>query len=287
VRLPAIRVLPDARQMVPFAAVEGRVNKRARPHACPSHRPAPRRRAEHESDERPDRSRCRDTGRGIRSFRCLRGRLIGAFLYLGLELIEPLIGLLRGFGTRHILDALNAEGYAIDRLHVAGGHARNPRREDPAFSRVNLETALAAGAAVEVDLVASADGDFVCLHELMLEHETTGRGPVAGSSSQAVLAFQRRDNAGEPLESRILGFAELVQIVRSRPPPGQPDGCVQLDLNEPLAGITPEVCRRFAATLGDLGWFTLSGPSWPAIERLAATVAICPSPRPAASSCST
>jgi FGGY-family pentulose kinase len=30
------------------------------------------------------------------------------------------------FGTRHILEALNAEGYAIDRLHVAGGHARNP-----------------------------------------------------------------------------------------------------------------------------------------------------------------
>ena len=30
------------------------------------------------------------------------------------------------FGTRHILDALDAEGYAIDRLHVAGGHARNP-----------------------------------------------------------------------------------------------------------------------------------------------------------------
>ena len=30
------------------------------------------------------------------------------------------------FGTRHILDALNAEDYAIDRLHVAGGHTRNP-----------------------------------------------------------------------------------------------------------------------------------------------------------------
>jgi FGGY-family pentulose kinase len=30
------------------------------------------------------------------------------------------------FGTRHILDALDAEGYAIDRLHVAGGHTRNP-----------------------------------------------------------------------------------------------------------------------------------------------------------------
>jgi FGGY-family pentulose kinase len=30
------------------------------------------------------------------------------------------------FGTRHILDALNDEGYAIDQLHVAGGHTRNP-----------------------------------------------------------------------------------------------------------------------------------------------------------------
>jgi glycerophosphoryl diester phosphodiesterase len=38
-----------------------------------------------------------------------------------------------------------------------------------------------------------------------------------------------------------------------------------------FSGITPEVCRRFAAVLGDLGrWFTLSGPSWPATLRLAA-----------------
>jgi FGGY-family pentulose kinase len=29
-------------------------------------------------------------------------------------------------GVRHVLDALNAAGYAIDRLEVAGGHTRNP-----------------------------------------------------------------------------------------------------------------------------------------------------------------
>jgi FGGY-family pentulose kinase len=29
-------------------------------------------------------------------------------------------------GTRHILDALNAEGYAIDHMHIAGGHTKNP-----------------------------------------------------------------------------------------------------------------------------------------------------------------
>ena len=29
-------------------------------------------------------------------------------------------------GTRHILDALNAKGFAIDHLHVTGGHTKNP-----------------------------------------------------------------------------------------------------------------------------------------------------------------
>ncbi len=29
-------------------------------------------------------------------------------------------------GTRHILDALNAKGFAIDHLHITGGHAKNP-----------------------------------------------------------------------------------------------------------------------------------------------------------------
>jgi len=28
-------------------------------------------------------------------------------------------------GTRHILDALNDKGYAIDHLHIAGGHTKN------------------------------------------------------------------------------------------------------------------------------------------------------------------
>jgi ribulose kinase len=29
-------------------------------------------------------------------------------------------------GTRHILQALNGQGYAIDTLHVTGGHTKNP-----------------------------------------------------------------------------------------------------------------------------------------------------------------
>jgi glycerophosphoryl diester phosphodiesterase len=159
------------------------------------------------------------------------------------------------------------------RLITLKWHQLRRRRQDPAFARVNLAAALAAGATVEVDLVATADGDFVCLHELTLECESTGCGAVAGHSSAAVLALRQRDNAGEPLDSHVLGFSELVDIVRSHRLPGRPHGQIQLDLKEPLAGITAEVCRRFARELGDLGgWFTLSGPSWPAIARLAAAV---------------
>jgi glycerophosphoryl diester phosphodiesterase len=165
--------------------------------------------------------------------------------------------------------ALEAEGRQI----TLKWHKLRRRREDPAFSRANLEVGLGAGAAVEVDLVATADGDLVCLHELRLEDETTGCGPVAGQSSESVLSLRQRDNAGRPLDSRVLSLGEIVEMLRANPPGDRPDGRVQLDLKEPPAGITLEVCRRFAAALDDLGgWFTLSGPSWPAVERLAAAV---------------
>jgi glycerophosphoryl diester phosphodiesterase len=163
--------------------------------------------------------------------------------------------------------ALEAEGRRI----TLKWHKLRRRREDMAFSRANLATALCAGAAVEVDLAATADGDLVCLHDRTLERETTGEGPVATQPSAAVLALRQRDCAGRPTASRVLSLGEIVQMLRANPPPGRPDGRIQLDLKEPLAGITPKVCRSFAAALGDLGgWFTLSGPSWPAVERLAA-----------------
>jgi glycerophosphoryl diester phosphodiesterase len=152
-------------------------------------------------------------------------------------------------------------------------HKLRRRREDPAFARANLKAGLAAGAVLEIDLVATADGDLVCLHDLTLDRETTGGGPVSAQPSAAVLALRQRDSTGRPTESGVLSLGEIVELLRANPPADRPDGRVQLDLKEPPAGITLGVCRRFAAALGDLGgWFTLSGPSWPAVERIAAAV---------------
>jgi hypothetical protein len=71
----------------------------------------------------------------------------------------------------------------------------------------------------------------------------------------------------------FLDCARLVDLLRTRQQPGRPDGRIQLDLKEPLAGITPEVRRRFTAVLDGLGgWFTLSGLDWLAVQRLARAV---------------
>jgi glycerophosphoryl diester phosphodiesterase len=135
-------------------------------------------------------------------------------------------------------------------------HQLRRRREDPAFARANLEAGLAAGAVLEVDLVATADGDLVCLHELRLEDETTGRGVVAAQSSDSVLSFRQRDNAGRSLHTRVLSLGQIVDMLGANPPAGRQYGRVQLDLKEPPAGITLEVCRRFAAV-----WVTTAAGS--------------------------
>ncbi len=57
-------------------------------------------------------------------------------------------------------------------------HMLRRRRGDPPFFRRNLVAGLEAGAALEVDLVVTADGHFLCLHDLTLDAETTGTGPL-------------------------------------------------------------------------------------------------------------
>src|SRR5690606_12743345 len=108
---------------------------------------------------------------------------------------------------------------AGERLVALKWHQLRRRLEDPVFARANLKAGLAAGAALEVDLLATADGYLVCLHELTLDEETTGHGPVAAQPSAAVLALRQRDAAGRPTGSPVLSLGELVQPVGPGPPP--------------------------------------------------------------------
>src|SRR5690606_15136698 len=101
---------------------------------------------------------------------------------------------------------------AGERLVALEWHRLRRRREDPVFARANLKPGLAAGAALEVDLVATADGDLVCLHELPLDEETTGHGPVAVQPSAAVLALRQRDAPARPPGAPARGLAPMARI---------------------------------------------------------------------------
>ncbi len=77
-------------------------------------------------------------------------------------------------GTRHILDALNDKGYAIDHLHVAGGHTKNPL----------LMTLYADTTGCRV--VTSAEEDVVLLGTAIVAAHAAGLYPDLGTAAKAM-----------------------------------------------------------------------------------------------------
>ena len=108
-------------------------------------------------------------------------------------------------------------------------HQLRRRRSDPVFLRANLDAALATRAACEVDLVLTLDGHFVCLHDLTLDDETTGSGPVATAGrvrlGDAELPCPANANgrvvAGIRPEDLRLGAGELPSRIEDLEPHGR------------------------------------------------------------------
>lgn len=166
-----------------------------------------------------------------------------------------------------------ADGIA---LHHAGHtvrlkwHRLRRERGDPVFTAKRLAEGLQLGASLEVDLCLHAEGGFAVLHEEMLEHETTGTGPVAGASAGALRRLLIRGNDGMPTDSPVLLLEDLAALVRRHLPTR---ALLQLDLKETVDRLTPAIARGFAETLAGLGEsLILSGGDWAAVKRLAGGV---------------
>ncbi len=135
--------------------------------------------------------------------------------------------------------------------------------DDPPFARRNLRAGLAVGASLEVDIRALACGRFVCLHNPLLEHETTGQGPVNQVDAAAVSRLQMRASGEPPLL-----LDELVQIMRTGPT--HPSALVQLDL---YGEIDTAAERAFAAALrGVAQGFVLGAYDWHVVTRVGGSV---------------
>lgn len=150
-------------------------------------------------------------------------------------------------------------------------HMLRRRKTDAAHLRANLEAALRARAACEVDLVFTADGHGVCLHDMTLDRETTGTGPVVLRSRAEVEALRQRASDGTPLDSAPLFFDELAATARRI---GVHDtALLQLDVKPRLADIPLGALARIADVLGnDSGAFVAGGYDWAAIAAMRAAI---------------
>lgn len=146
-------------------------------------------------------------------------------------------------------------------------HQLRRRRSDPPFLRRNLEEALRTGAACEVDLVFTADGHAFCLHDLLLDRETTGFGPAAEATRAEVERLRQRAEDGHVLADRPLFLDEIVDTV-GRIGASEP-GLVQLDIKAPIEALGSAALERFGRVLGDAApAFVAGGYDWAMIERL-------------------
>ncbi len=95
----------------------------------------------------------------------------------------------------------------------------------------------AIGASVEVDLVVHADQGFAILHDLELDHGTTGSGPVIETSGERLRALFLKGNDGTPIADRVMLLEDLCELLKASP--AHPDALLQLDYKEDLSRLAP------------------------------------------------
>ena len=150
-------------------------------------------------------------------------------------------------------------------------HMLRRRKPDAAFLRENLTAALYGGAACEVDIVLTADGHALCLHDRTLDRETTGHGRVDEMTRAAIERVRQRGSDGAVLESGPLFLDEVAAVVNtigvSAP------ARVQLDVKLRAAALTTVALDRIAHVLRDNpDAFIASAYEWDAVQCLVAAV---------------
>ena len=146
-------------------------------------------------------------------------------------------------------------------------HMLRRLKSDPAFLRSNLQAALHANAACEVDITLTADGHALCLHDRTLDRETTGQGPVASATRGQIERLRQRGADGAPGTEPPLFLDELAATVQAigATLPAQ----VQLDVKVHMQAMTDHAVQRIASIIaGNAGAFVASASDWHVVLRL-------------------
>ncbi|MCA0941822.1 glycerophosphodiester phosphodiesterase [Salipiger pacificus] len=157
--------------------------------------------------------------------------------------------------------------------HAAGHtwlkwHRGRRRGSDFEFDPRRIREGMRLGASVEVDLRRHAGGGFAVLHDETLDAATTGSGPVALASAEALRGVLLRDNAGAATAVRV---ALLGDLCRDLAAAAIGDGALlQLDLKEDSGTLTEDDIAAFARDVAPVQrHMILSGGDALAVRRLA------------------
>lgn len=147
-------------------------------------------------------------------------------------------------------------------------HRARRTASDAEFTATRILEAMRLGASVEVDLVVHADEGFAILHDLTLDHGTTGTGPVAQTSAQQLRQLQLKGNDGEPIRDRVMLLEDLCDLLTENP--AHPDALLQLDYKEDISRLSVRAVASFAAAVSPVSRsMILSGGDSAAIALLA------------------
>lgn len=148
-------------------------------------------------------------------------------------------------------------------------HRARRKASDPEFTPTRILEAMRIGASVEVDLVVHADQGFAILHDLVLDHGTTGSGPVFETSGEKLRQLFLRGNDGRPIADRVMLLEDLCELLKAVP--AHPDALLQLDYKEDLSRLSPDAIANFAASVAPVSHtMILSGGDSAAVMSLAA-----------------
>jgi glycerophosphoryl diester phosphodiesterase len=123
-------------------------------------------------------------------------------------------------------------------------HRARRRAGDPVFTRARIVEGMRLGASVEVDLVIHGGNGWAVLHDVMLDQETTGHGPVRETPPEVLRHLHRRAEGGMPAPDKVMLLEDLCALLVELPP--GPGAMLQLDVKEDLAGLDALTVAGFA-----------------------------------------
>lgn len=143
---------------------------------------------------------------------------------------------------------------------------------DTDFTVRRLRQGVDLGASLEIDLRRHAEHGFVCLHDAVLESETSGTGDIHSVSVAALRRLHLRGRDGAIGNEPVLLLDDLVATLADG---GHPSALVQFDLKEYLRDLDAMTIARFAELVTPVSdRIVLSGDDWEAVKALGARLPV-------------